>query len=110
MTASQGVAGVRGTGTVAAMPMARKISDLRAIPDEVLIEEHDQTAQHTVVGTDYYMDELERRSRERAAEESHRLAVESHRLADRTFWLTVATSVLSVVALVVSVLALVLGD
>lgn len=86
--------------------MVRKIEDLRATPDDVLIAEHDGHAVHTSVGTGYYMEELERRSRERAAEESHRLAMESHRLANRTFWLTVATSALSLIALVVSILAL----
>ncbi len=89
--------------------MVRKIVDLRATPDELLIAEHDRLAEHTQVGTDYYMHELERRSRERSAERSHELAMESHRLANRTFWLTVSTSVLSLIALVVSVLALVLG-
>lgn len=81
--------------------MVRKIEELRATPDEVLIAEHDGKAEQTSVGTDYYVDELERRSRERAAGRSHELAV-------RAFWLAVATSVLSVVAVVVSVLALVL--
>jgi hypothetical protein len=87
--------------------MIRKIVELRATPDDVLIAEHDAKADNTYVGTDYYMEELERRSRDRAAEESHRLAMESHRLANRTFWLTVATSALSLIALVVSILALV---
>lgn len=79
--------------------MVRKIADLRATPDEVLIGEHDQAATHTVVGTDYYMQELDRRSRERAA-------AESHALAHRAFWLTVANAVLSVLAIVIAVIAL----
>ncbi len=86
--------------------MVRKISELRETPDDVLIAEHDDLAVVTQVGTAYYMDELERRSRERSSERSHELAMESHRLANRTFWLTVATSALSLIALVVSILAL----
>lgn len=79
--------------------MVRKIEDLRETPDEVLIAEHDRAATHTSVGTDYYMQELDRRSRERAA-------AESHALARRTFWLTVANAVLSVLAVVIAVIAL----
>jgi hypothetical protein len=86
--------------------MVRRIADLRATPDDVLIAEHDAAATNTNVGTAYYMDELERRSRERSSAESHMLAMESQRLANRTFWLTVATSVLSLIALSVSVIAL----
>lgn len=44
--------------------MVRKLHDLRALDDEVLIAEHDQHAEHTFVGTDYYVNELDRRSRE----------------------------------------------
>jgi hypothetical protein len=81
--------------------MVRKIRDLRQTPDEVLIAEHDELAVRTSVGTDYYMDELERRSRERSADESHRLA-------KRSFALAVTTSVLSIVAVIVSIVAIVL--
>jgi uncharacterized membrane protein len=89
--------------------MVRKITELRATPDEVLIAEHDQAAVHTYVGTDYYVEELDRRSRDRATEAALGLAEASHRLATRTFWLAVASAVLSLVAVVVAVLALVLG-
>lgn len=87
--------------------MVRKIAELRETPDDVLIAEHDGKAVHTSVGTAYYMDELERRSREHSAARSHELAMESHRLANRTFWLTMATSALSLIALTVSIVALV---
>jgi signal transduction histidine kinase len=55
--------------------MVRKISELRATPDDVLIAEHDRHAGKTVVGTSYYMDELQRRQVERSMQASHRLAV-----------------------------------
>src|SRR3712207_1487739 len=93
------------SGCLTVITMVRKIADLRTTPDDVLIAEHDAAAVHTHVGTDYYVEELERRSRERSSERSQELAMESHRLANRTFWLTVATSVLSLIALVVSILA-----
>jgi hypothetical protein len=79
--------------------MVRKIEDLRSTPDEVLIAEHDARAVHTHVGTAYYLDELDRRSRERATEAAQRLS-------SRSYYLTIANSVLSVVAIAVSVITL----
>lgn len=55
--------------------MVRKIEELRSTPDAVLIEEHDRQADNVSVGTDYYMDELQRRQVERSIQSSHRLAV-----------------------------------
>lgn len=46
--------------------MAYSIEALRALSDDHLIAEHDEKAKFTNVGTDYYMDELDRRSRDRA--------------------------------------------
>ena len=86
--------------------MSRSIAELRATPDDVLIAEHDAHATHTVVGTGYYMDELDRRSRERSTEAANRLAEESHRLARNSLWLAVASTVLSAIATVAAVLAL----
>jgi lipopolysaccharide/colanic/teichoic acid biosynthesis glycosyltransferase len=86
--------------------MSYSIEQLRARTDEELIAEHDGHAVHTVVGTAYYMDELERRSRERATEASNRLAAETQELAKRTYWLTVVTTGLSVIAIVIAVVAL----
>lgn len=81
--------------------MVRPIEELRKTPDDVLIAEHDEHARHTFVGTGYYIDELDRRSRERSTQAALRLA-------RRSFWLTVANSVLSVVAVTAAVLALLL--
>lgn len=88
--------------------MSYTIAALRAASDEQLIEEHDQHARHTIVGTAYYMDELERRSRERATEAAQQLALASNRLAVRSHRLTVASTILSAIATVAAVLALVL--
>jgi hypothetical protein len=74
--------------------------------DDDLIAEHDQRARNTVVGTDYYVEELDRRSRERATEASQRLADEGVKLSCRTYvlsWMSAGTSLL---ALGVAVLAL----
>ncbi|OBH20795.1 hypothetical protein [Mycolicibacter sinensis] len=82
--------------------MVRKIADLRATTDEQLIREHDKRAENTVVGTGYYMDELNRRDAVRAQEASYNLA-------RRAFWLTVANSVLATVSAVVAVAAIILS-
>ena len=68
----------------------------------MLVAEHDAHARNTVVGTGYYMDELERRSRERATEASNRLA-------RRGFWLAVVSTVSSLAALVVAIIAILMS-
>jgi len=87
--------------------MSYSIEKMRALSDEQLIAEHDDVAVHTIVGTDYYLSELERRSRDRATEASNRLAADSVKLARATFWLTVVSTVASTAAVVISVVALV---
>lgn len=82
--------------------MVRTIAELRETPDDVLIAEHDAHAVNTSVGTGYYADELERRSRERATEAANRLA-------RAAFWLSVVNAVLALAAAVVAVVALVAG-
>ena len=41
--------------------MSRSIAELRRTSDEQLTEEHDRIAKNTVVGVDYYLNELRRR-------------------------------------------------
>lgn len=79
--------------------MARSIAALRAAPDDELIREHDALASSTVTGTQYFLDELNRRANERAQ-------VAAEILARRVFWLGIASTVASVLALAVSVAAL----
>lgn len=79
--------------------MSYSIARLREITDEQFIAEHDRQATHTVVGTQYYIDELDRRSRERATQAANNLA-------NRSYWLSVSSTVLSAVATVVAVIAL----
>jgi len=79
--------------------VTRKIADLRATPDELLIAEHDKHAQDTAAGTAYFMDELERRERRRAIEASDRLARRAYRLAWSNTLLAFVAAVAAIVAL-----------
>lgn len=79
--------------------MVRSIKALQETPDGQLISEHDELALHTVVGTQYYVDELGRRTQQRALEAADRLA-------RRAYWLAVANTVLATVAAIVAVIAL----
>ena len=79
--------------------MVRKIADLRATSDEELISEHDSHAKDTVVGTQYYLDELNRRAAERSTEAMNRLAC-------RVYVLTLVNAVVAVVAAVSAIIAL----
>jgi hypothetical protein len=78
--------------------MSFTIEQLRSASDGDLITLHDQAAEHTVVGTAYFMDELHRRDQVRAIASSHKLAVAS-------FWLTAVNSVVAVVAVIIAMLA-----
>ncbi|WP_282006871.1 hypothetical protein [Propioniciclava sinopodophylli] len=81
------------------MGRARSIAELRRATDDELIREHDADAVHTVVGTDYYMQELFRRSSERASERAQQLS-------ERIYQLSIVTTVVSVLALIVAVAAI----
>jgi len=54
--------------------MSLKIKDLYALTDEQVQQRHDEASEHTVVGTDYWMKELERRWREKSDRVNGRLA------------------------------------
>lgn len=82
--------------------MVRSIKALRETSDEELIAEHDGHANSTVVGTQYYVDELNRRVQQRALEAADRLA-------RRAFWLTIVNTVLAVIAAAAAVVALLKG-
>ncbi|GIF12458.1 hypothetical protein [Actinoplanes teichomyceticus] len=64
-----------------------------------MIAEHDELATHTVAGTAFYLEELERRERRRSAEASDRLG-------RKAFWLGVSNTVLALVAAVAAIIAL----
>jgi hypothetical protein len=86
--------------------MSHSIADLHALSDEEVIALHDEQARVTSVGTAYWMDEIERRSRERATAANIELARASQTLANRSYWLTVASTVLSAIATVIAIVAL----
>ncbi len=54
--------------------MSMKIADLYGMTDAEVIAEHDKVAASTMVGTDYWMTELERRWREKSDRLNGRLA------------------------------------
>lgn len=83
--------------------MSRSIESLRTMSDAEVIAEHDEVAKNTGAGTAYWMDELERRSRERFTEASNRLAIANSRLAIASFRLSIVSTVIAVVAVVVSI-------
>ena len=66
--------------------MALSLSDLRNLTDDELAKSHDGQAKTTVVGTQYYQDELNRRSQDRQTKAMLRL----------TRWVTGMTAVVTI--------------
>lgn len=79
--------------------VARSIAALRESSDAELIREHHEIAPHTILSTDFYIQELFRRSAERAGEKAQDLAVKVYRLK-------IASTCLSVIAVFAAVIAL----
>lgn len=75
------------------MGMSLTYRELREISDEELIHQHDIESEHTVVGTNYYLEELARRDAQRVNDSMLRC----------TKWITVMTAVM-LLATVVNVL------
>ena len=65
--------------------MARKWADLKAMSDKDLVKEHDEIAPRTVIGTNYYRDELHHRM-------IARRTIEPPRVSRRVFYLSPATA------------------
>lgn len=82
------------------MPMAKSIASIRALPDEILIREHDEAAATTIVGTGFYLDELARREASRNADAVLRATVTVARLT----WVITGLTVVNVVLVAVSIL------
>jgi hypothetical protein len=79
--------------------MALKLADLRAMSDDELIRTYDQVAENTMVGLDWYREELNRRVYERDAVAMQRLTLWTVRLA-------VVGIGVAIVALMVAVISL----
>jgi hypothetical protein len=73
--------------------MARTIADLRAMSDEDLVRAHDSHAQHTVVGINYYLEELARRD---AAGAGTRIEAMTHRIEVLTWVIAGMTAIILV--------------
>jgi hypothetical protein len=71
--------------------MSYTLSEIRKLPTEQLIKEHDTIAQHTQVGVDYYLRELARRDQEAIEKAIKRYTVA---VAVMTFVIMAATLVL----------------
>ncbi len=70
--------------------MSYKISELRKKSVDKLIEEHDRLSEHTVVGTDYYLQELARRDTARQTDTMLRFTDTIRRLTWTVVVLTAA--------------------
>ena len=79
--------------------MSYSLAQMREMSDEQLIREHDQHAAHTVVGTQYYLDELRHRDLER-------MSSASERLSRQAVLLTLVNTILAVIATVAAIIAL----
>jgi len=72
------------------LEMAETLAELRALSDADLVREHDALATQTAVGTEHYLQELERR-------EQHR---QTDKMLRYTTWVTVMTLVITIATLV----------
>jgi hypothetical protein len=79
--------------------MSYKLAELQGMPMEQLIREHDEQAKTTIMGVNYYLDEIRRRQAKEQGDRIERLTVW---LAGLTVAITVLTLV-STVAVVLSV-------
>jgi len=70
--------------------MARSIRELRSASEKELIQEHDELAEHTLPGVDYYLNELARRESARQQATMIRL---TYAIAAMTLVVTIATIV-----------------
>ena len=79
--------------------MADKLADLRAMSDEELVRAYDEVATVTMVGLDWYREELNRRAYERDAAAIRHLTRWTVRLA-------ALSTIAAILALIVAVLSL----
>jgi hypothetical protein len=74
--------------------IAHSLKNLREMSEEKLINLHDQAAENTVTGVNYYLDELARRSQNKQTETMLLYT-------KRMLWLTVFIAILTIVNVVV---------
>lgn len=81
------------------MSMAPTFTVLEQMTDDQIRELYDRTAETTVVGLSFYLDELRRRDTERVIRASNNLA-------RKAFWLGVINGVFALVASIAAIIAL----
>ena len=86
--------------------MSYSIKQMRDLSDEALIEAHDQAAQNTFVGVDYFLAELRRRDGDRLLQQQvvvMEQQVAYMKIANRV---ALAAATLSVIGIVIAIIAL----
>lgn len=78
---------------------AKSIAELKSFTDEELISAHDRLSANTVVGVNYYLDELRQRMAKRSQDEMEKLTA-------RIYWLTVAVAIATAVQLAIALMPL----
>lgn len=81
------------------MSTVPRFERLQQLTDQQLRDRYDHSAENTVVGTGFYLDELRRRDYER-------MMKVTNDLARRAFWLGVVNSVFALVAAIAAMVAL----
>ena len=75
------------------MTMAKTIVKLRELSESELIAQHDRAASSTVVGTKYFLDELNRR-------DQNHLSQRMDKLTKRIYYLTVFIAILTALSVI----------
>jgi len=70
--------------------MSESLSELRSLSDDELVNRHDRLAQHTQVGTNHYLRELQRRDMDRQTRATLRY----------TGWITVMTVIVTICTII----------
>ena len=76
--------------------MSHSLSELKSLPDQQLVAEHDDHARNTIVGVNYFLAELRHRDLKRLAESQQRAAEKMERLTKWITWLTVFIAIMTV--------------
>jgi hypothetical protein len=90
------------------MGIALSVQQLKALTDEEIERYHDQEAEHTMVGTQYFLDELGRREQDKLNKEMLELTRDMHRMTTtmtRATYVALALAVLSLIVGIVAILA-----
>ena len=83
--------------------MSHTWQKIKSLSDEELIAAHDKVSANTVVGVQYYLDELRYRSQNRIVEEQSRIAERVERYTKYLFWLTIAIAIATLINILVAV-------